>query len=195
MPVKIIIVDDDFIERSRLVKLLSYCDPINYEVYQCESDNAVKLVEELRPSIIFMEIIMKMDSSGFDIVNSIISSGLNATIIYVHKSDKYAIKAIRNHAFDYLVKPVNIDELKKCLSRFLNENNSIENSEVLDISKLSSREIDVLKQLINGLSSKEIAQKLNISINTVNSHRSSLLKKCNVKNVVELMNKSRNLFI
>lgn len=194
MPVKIIIIDDNFIERSRLVKLLSYCDPINYNLYQCESENAVKLVEEVRPDLIFIEIIMKT-ISGFDIVKSISSSGSKATIIYVHNSDKYAIKSIRNHAFDYLLKPVNIDELKKCITRFLNENNAIDNGDVLDISKLSSREIDVLKQIINGLSSKEIAQKLNISINTVNSHRSSLLKKCSVKNVAELMNKSRNLFI
>jgi len=81
------------------------------------------------------------------------------------------------------------------LTRFLNDNFSIDNGDVLDISNLSSREIDVLKLLINGLSSKEIALKLNISINTVNSHRSSLLKKCHAKNVAELMNKSRNLFI
>ncbi len=194
MQLKIVIIDDNFAERSRLVKLLSYCDPINYNVYQCESDNAVKLVEEVRPDLIFIEIIMK-NISGFDIVKSISSSGSKATIIYVHNSDKYAIKSIRNHAFDYLIKPVNIDELKKCITRFLNENNAIDNGDVLDISKLSSREIDVLKQIINGLSSKEIARKLNISINTVNSHRSSLLKKCNVKNVAELMNKSRNLFI
>ncbi len=194
MSLKIIVIDDDFFERSRLVKLLSYCDSKKYKLYESEPDDALKLIENVRPDIIFIEIIMK-NYSGFKIIKSVFKIGLQSSVIYVHNSDKYAIESIRNNAFDYLVKPVNIDELKKCLKRFLNHNYSIDNGDVLDISNLSNREIEVLKQLITGLSSKEIAQKLNISINTVNSHRSNLLKKCRVKNVVELMNKSRNLFI
>ena len=194
MPVKIIIIDDDFSERTRLVKLLSYCDSIKYKLYESEPHDALKLIEDVRPDIIFIEVIMN-NYSGFDIINSLFKNGSRASIVYLHKSDNYAIKSIRNFAFDYLLKPVSIDELKECLNRFVNDNYSIDNGDVLDTSNLSIREIEVLKQLVKGMSSKEIAEKLNISINTVNSHRSNLLKKCHVKNVVELMNKSRNLFI
>lgn len=194
MPVKIVVIDDNIIERARVVKLLNYCETINLKLFEGGSENAVKLIEQIKPDIIFIEIIMKK-YSGFEIINKVVDLGYRATIIYINNSDKYAIKSIRNYAFDYLVKPVSIDELKKSLNRFLNDNYSMDNGDILDTSSLSIRELDVLKQVINGLSSKEIAVKLNISINTVNTHRSNLLKKCHVKNVAELINKARNLFI
>jgi DNA-binding NarL/FixJ family response regulator len=62
-----------------------------------------------------------------------------------------------------------------------------EDDETPDISKLSEREIDVLKFIKEGLSSKEIAEKLFLSSRTVEVHRSNILKKLNLKNTASLL--------
>ena len=62
-----------------------------------------------------------------------------------------------------------------------------EDDEQPDISKLSEREIEVLKHIQNGLSSKEIAEKLFLSTRTVEVHRSNVLKKLNLKNTASLL--------
>ena len=62
-----------------------------------------------------------------------------------------------------------------------------EDDETPDISKLSEREVDVLKLIKDGLSSKEIADKLFLSSRTVEVHRSNILKKLNLKNTATLL--------
>ena len=59
--------------------------------------------------------------------------------------------------------------------------------ELPDISKLTEREIDVLKLIKDGLSSKEIAAKIFLSYRTVEVHRSNILKKMNLKNTASLL--------
>ena len=62
-----------------------------------------------------------------------------------------------------------------------------EDDELPDISKLSEREIDVLKRIKDGMSSKEIAEVLFLSSRTVEVHRSNILKKLNLKNTASLL--------
>ena len=56
------------------------------------------------------------------------------------------------------------------------------------LNLLSEREIEVINQIKDGLSSKEIADKLNISVKTVEVHRHNILKKLKVKNTASLIN-------
>jgi DNA-binding NarL/FixJ family response regulator len=65
-----------------------------------------------------------------------------------------------------------------------NHDNKLINSE---LSQISSREIDVLKLIAMEFSTNEIADKLFVSVNTIESHRKSLMKKLDVKNVVGLI--------
>ena len=56
--------------------------------------------------------------NGFEIIKIIRKAGVFPTFIFVTGYNQYAIKAIRNAAFDYLLKPVDIDELKEAIIRF-----------------------------------------------------------------------------
>lgn len=67
------------------------------------------------------------------------------------------------------------------ISRAVNSNNPQEQTPLLDV--LSDREVDVLKLLASGLANKEIADKLNISINTVITHRKNISQKTGIKSV------------
>lgn len=61
---------------------------------------------------------------------------------------------------------------------------------VSDNNELTTRELDVLKLLVEGLNSREIAAKLYISVNTVQYHRKQLLRKTESRNVAELIGKA-----
>jgi len=89
--------------------------------------------------------------------------------------------------FDYIIKPVDIDELKGSINR-LTEHLSLKTSQVLaKFNMLSSRETEVLKLVLEGKTSCEIADMLFISVNTVHTHRRNILKKTGAGSIVDLL--------
>jgi len=187
MAIRVVVVDDSKIDRIRLIQLLKHFENIQIVAEESDPKVAIQSILKTKPDLAFLDIEMP-NLSGFDIVDSINREGLFPTIVFVTAYEQYAIKAIRNRAFDYLLKPLDISELKKTLARY--EEDITKTHGDLDCSateKLSQREIEVLEHLVLGKTSKEISQYLSISINTVNSHRGSLLKKTKSKNVAELI--------
>ena len=77
------------------------------------------------------------------------------------------------------------DEVKNILAQQELEDTDLQ---VADMNNLSSREIDIIQLIKEGLSSKEIATKLDISLKTVEVHRYNILKKLNLKNTAALVN-------
>jgi len=78
--------------------------------------------------------------------------------------------------------------------QLINTNQIIETGKPIGIDQLTKREKEVLKLIGEGLSTKRIADKLFISINTVETHRRHLLEKLNVKNSMELIKKTAKAF-
>lgn len=74
----------------------------------------------------------------------------------------------------------------KVLDMLVRENESEENNDCLPV-QLSKREIEVLRLVVSGLSSKQIAEELFLSYHTINTHRKNIIKKVGVKNVSELV--------
>jgi len=70
------------------------------------------------PDIIFLDIKMPA-KDGFSIINDLQHKDLKPGIVFVTAYEQYAIKAIKNQAFDYLLKPVNRKELKQCIIKFI----------------------------------------------------------------------------
>ncbi len=98
-------------------------------------------------------------------------------------------KAIKNEAFDFLIKPVDIEELSQTIERYRRKQhdnkNLTQNYHVFDC--LSEREKEVLNLLLQGLTSKEIAKKLFVSKATIDTHRRNILDKTGMKSTAELM--------
>ena len=187
MAIRVIAVDDSRIDRLRLVELLKHFDNVELVAQKGDPEEAISTIMINRPDLVFLDIEMPK-LSGFDIVDTIHKNGLFPTIVFVTAYEQYAIKAIRNRAFDYLLKPLDIDELSKTILRYENDKDNVNtNFKTGSMDNLSHREVEVLKLLIEGKTSREIAYDFNISINTVNSHRGNLLKKTNSKNVAELI--------
>ena len=118
----------------------------------------------------------------------------------------YALNAIKIGAAGYLPKTTDIISIKDAIMKvhnggiYLSESityrlaqNRKGNSNGSYYKKLSSREIEVLKLLSSGRRNKEIAQELNINEKTVSTYRARLMKKLNVTNLVDLVNKAKQL--
>ncbi len=187
MNLRAIIVDDEAISRKRLEHVASFCDEIKVIDSVGVPEEAVVKILELKPDILLLDVEMP-GMTGFDVLDAVNKQGFNPTVIFVTAYDKYAIKAIRTKAFDYLLKPIHIEEFKGTIKRFIREQEAESLFGKLQFSEsLSSREVEVLMLLIKGKSSKEIGEILFVSKNTVDTHRRKILDKTGAKTTAELI--------
>ncbi len=112
---KAVIIDDVAQARDNLkTDISSYCDEV--EIIG-EADGVVsgaKLIKETKPQLVFLDIQMQ-DGSGFDLLE--ILPDLDFKVIFTTASDEYAIKAFKFSATDYLLKPVDPDELMAAVEK------------------------------------------------------------------------------
>ncbi len=104
-----IIVDDEQKNVSMLVSLLSgYCPQVAVLGTAGNAAGGRDLIEKLSPQLIFLDVEMPY-GSGFDLLQSL--PGLQSEVIFITAYDQYALNAFRYAALDYLLKPLNIDQL------------------------------------------------------------------------------------
>lgn len=107
---KAIIVDDEKNGVKVLKKLIkNYCPEIQVIANADNIEDAFKIIQSLQPDLVFLDIEMP-NGNGFELLKKF--DQINFQIIFTTAFDGYAIKAIKYHAIDYLLKPIDIDELK-----------------------------------------------------------------------------------
>jgi two-component system, LytTR family, response regulator len=118
----VIIIDDEAKGRMALrEKLTTYCPQIKIVAEADNGQDALILIEKHKPQLIFLDIEMPR-MNGFEMLNKV--QDKNFHIIFTTAYDQYAIKAIKYAAFDYLLKPIDIEELITAISKVaLTENN------------------------------------------------------------------------
>jgi two-component system LytT family response regulator len=123
-----LIIDDEDNARILLTKLLEETLLFKNIRLAQSVDTAYAEMSRFEPDIIFLDIKMP-GKDGFAFIQGLPQGYKLQKIVFVTAYDQYAIKAIKNQAFDYLLKPVNRKELNQCLARFIekkNETNEIE---------------------------------------------------------------------
>ena len=115
-----LIVDDEENARILLNKLLEETLLFDDIRLAQSVDSAYSELNRFEPDIIFLDIKMP-GKDGFTFIQELPPGGNPLKIVFVTAYDQFAIKAIKNQAFDYLLKPVNRKELKQCLLRFMEE--------------------------------------------------------------------------
>jgi two-component system LytT family response regulator len=191
-PVRTVIVDDERYACERLKKLLKPFSQIELLDYSTNSREAVSYIMKTKPDLVFLDIELENNISGFDIIEKLGEDLYLPHIILVTAHTQYSIKAIKHQVFDYLVKPVDVDELEDTLDRLFSSISASPLKLIKKFGTLSERERLVLKYVLEGKTSEEIAEQLYISINTVHTHRRNILKKTGTKSVIELINLSNN---
>ena len=120
--IKALIIDDDSISRMLLREILKKTIA-NVELLGEASsvEEGLALIEQKDPDVVFLDISMP-DGTGFDLLDKL--KKIDFKIIFITAYSEYAIKAFKYSAFDYLVKPINVEELAKAI----NQESGFENS-------------------------------------------------------------------
>lgn len=165
----------------------------------------VDAIKTLRPNILLVDINMH-PISGIDVTKLVKKFSPGTKVIAVSLLTQPAIvkKIIKAGATGYLTKSSDKSELYTAIDQVLSGHTYIcdevknifaelnltddNNEEKHDLNKLSDRELDIVRLLKKGNSSKEIASHLSLSVRTVDAHRYNILKKLNLKNAAALVN-------
>ena len=181
-----IIIDDDKHACERLKRLLASFSQINVIGCFSNSRQGFESIIKQKPDLVFLDVELENNISAFDLINQLDKSFHRPHIILVTGFAQYSIKAIKNEVFDYIIKPVDIDELKASVNR-LTEHLSLKTNQIMsNYGMLSNRESEILKHVLEGKTSSEIADMLFISVNTVHTHRRNILKKTGADSIIDL---------
>ena len=132
-----IIVDDEKHCREVLALLLQkHCPRVTIQAVCSDADTALKEIATLQPDILFLDIEMP-DKNGFEMLEQIRDPGFE--IVFTTAYNEYAIKAIKHSALDYLLKPVDKDELIA----------SVRKAQKVKSQKSGPR-VEALLQMLNG---------------------------------------------
>jgi two-component system LytT family response regulator len=112
---KALLVDDELSSLQNLqYKILEYCPSVKVVAQSQNPEEAVRMIQQIKPDVIFLDIEMPR-MSGFKMLEQI--PEVDFEVIFITAYNHYAINAIRICAFDYLVKPVSIEELQQTVER------------------------------------------------------------------------------
>jgi two-component system, NarL family, invasion response regulator UvrY len=199
----IVVIDDHKLVRE-MWKALFYPQPEIEIVGESGTVNeGIDIIRAKRPMIVLLDINLAQ-SSGFDAVPLIrkYAPGTKVIAVSMHSQPAYVKKMLSLGAKGYVTKNSSPDEILKAIAEVMqggsyicSDIKNILSDQVFhndqagpDLRMLSLREIEIIKFLKEGLSSKEIAEKLCISPRTAEVHRHNVLKKLQLKNTAALIN-------
>lgn len=123
-----IIVDDELPGRENLKKIIeNYCHEIDLLGVADSVKSAKKLVSQYKPEVVFLDISMPI-LDGFDFLEEY--DKRNFMVVFVSAHEEFGIKAVKTGAVDYLLKPINIKELKQTIKKLLVLRNKNENADL-----------------------------------------------------------------
>ncbi|WP_442266094.1 LytR/AlgR family response regulator transcription factor [Tenacibaculum sp. ZS6-P6] len=113
--IKTLIVEDELYIRKGLISMITSLKKEIDIIGECESvKEAITVTKACKPDLIFLDINLK-DGIAFDFLDQV--KDLNFQVIFITAYDQYALQAIKNGAIDYILKPVDIDELNEAIDR------------------------------------------------------------------------------
>jgi DNA-binding NarL/FixJ family response regulator len=199
----IVVADDHKIVREGLVKLLEGRPDFTVIGEASDGEEAVQMVLEKQPDVVIMDIWMPR-LSGIDATRRIGKRGSQAKILVLsmHESRTYVEEVLRAGASGYIVKNSASTDLLQAIDAVRSGASYLSpaiTQQVVDaiarpgdsspsgVAMLTDREREVLQLIAEGLSSKEIASMLGVSLKTVDSHRSNLMEKLDIHKVSGLV--------
>jgi len=197
------IVDDHKLIREMWTKMFAGNKQINITGESGTLSGAYKMIKLKKPDIVLLDINFP-NGSGFDAVSRIKKFSPRSRIIAVtmYNHPAYAQKMLELGAKGYVTKNSSYKEIFTAIEKVMKgsvyactEIKKILSDQALgkqkkrpDIKSLSSRELEIIKYIKSGLSSKEIGVELGISKKTVEVHRHNIFKKLKLKNLPSLLN-------
>jgi len=199
--IKVLLADDHGIVRAGLRRIVEESGDMEVVAEAADGRETLRLVQEIRPDVAVIDISMP-GLDGLEVVSQLHGHypDLPILILTMHEEGQYVVRAIQAGAMGYLTKQSAPEQLVKAIrkvhagSRYLTDEAAETlalriargSGEQSPLDSLSMRELQVLRRLAMGHTNREIASAYNISIKTVDTYRSRLLKKLNLRNNAEL---------
>jgi len=204
--IKLLLVDDSHIHLEGLKLILRENDNIRVISQASNPREALECIEMDIPDVALIDINLEKDMDGIELAKTIRKKYPDIKIIFLthYKGTKYLINALQTYPAAYLPKDLTPEELINAivsankgkgtylgdtipLSHILEIFGSKENVEKGKVYGLTPREIEVIEYLAQGYSTKELAAKLSIEVNTVESYKERMKEKLGVKTVLQIV--------
>ncbi|MDR2037597.1 MAG: response regulator transcription factor [Bacteroidales bacterium] len=204
--IKLLLVDDSLIHLEGLKLILREHGNIKVTAQAGNSREALEHLAKDMPDIILLDISLEKDMDGIELARVIKEQYPDVRIIFLthYKGTRYLMNALQTCPAAYLPKDLTPEELVNTimsvnngkgvylgdtipLFHILEVFGSEENAGKGRIYDLTPREIEVIKYLVQGYSTKELASRLGIEVNTVESYKDRIKEKLGVKTVVQIV--------
>lgn len=195
MGIKVMLADDHVLMREGIRQLLEFDGSVEVVAEANDGEECLEKLPDIKPQILLLDINMSK-KNGIEVLKEIKSKNMDVKVLIltVHDSVEYLMKAVELGVDGYILKDSESSELKRAINVIMDGESYIQpklvpalNNRLIsrDVDKdkieiLTSRELEVLVQVANGMFNKEIATSLNISERTVKNHISNIFKKIGV---------------
>jgi DNA-binding NarL/FixJ family response regulator len=200
--IRIVIADDHTLVREGLKRLVSSVDGMQVVGEAADGIETLQRVRELVFEVLLLDLSMP-GRNGMELIKLICAENpkVRILVLSMHQELQYAVRAIKSGARGYLTKESAPEQLEQAI-RKIAEGGAYISAEVAQQlalgampgggqaaphERLSDREFDVFRLLVQGLSATEIADRLALSVKTVSTHKSHLLSKMELSNISDLV--------
>lgn len=200
---RVLLADDHTLVRAGLRKLLESITDVEVVGEADDGLALLQLAEQLQPNLVLMDIAMP-GLNGLETTARLTKAqpGVRVIILSMHQNEEYVRQALRNGASAYLLKDAAPLELEFALKSVLRGETylspAVSRGVVSDYVQrlradeqpgdaLTPRQREVLQLVAEGHSTKEIARRLDLSVKTVDTHRSQLMKQLDIHEVAGLV--------
>lgn len=202
MSTRVVVADDHQLVRAGIATLLGDIPGVEVVGEASDGSEAVKMVFELTPDILFLDLAMP-GMSGFEALTKINESqpGLRVIILSMHDSEEHVLRALKLGAVGFMLKDAAPEELAQAI-KAVNMGNTWLSSAVSktvissylgrsgnegSLSPLTARQSQVLKMIAEGCSTKQISVTLNLSIKTIETYRIQIMDKLDIHDIPGLV--------
>ena len=199
--IKVLVVEDSPVVREFLVHILGSDPDIRVVGTAHDGEEALDVVRRTRPDVITMDIHMPR-LNGLEATARLRKAWptMRVVILSMHQNEEYVRQALHNGAVAYILKDAAPQELEQALQAVLRGDTYLSPAIAKRFSatrtalqasphtaQLTPRQVEVLRLVAQGLSSKEIARNLDVSVKTVDTHRTSLMRQLDIHEVAGLV--------
>lgn len=199
---RVVVVDDHPIVRRGLIELINDNEDLEVCGEAADVGTALEVLAELKPDLALIDLSLG-DGHGLELIKSIRAAELTCKMLVVSMMDEalYADRVLRAGASGYLRKEQATENIviairqvldnkiylsPNATARVLNQVASADAPAKSPVETLSDRELEVFELLGDGITSREIAARLHLSVKTVETYREKIKAKLNLKNGSEL---------
>jgi len=201
---RILIVDDHPLSRQGLIRMISLEPDLTVCGEASDAPQAIQAARTLRPDMMIVDVTLG-DTSGIELVKDIQARfpGLPMLVVSMHDEALYASRALQAGAMGYIMKEEAIDKVLTAIRRVLSGNIYVSEKVATrmlqgtqrgagepvhsPVQTLSDRELEVFQLMGRGLTTKEIADALHLSVKTVETHRARIKAKVGVTTGPQLL--------